>query len=227
MFVYTLRYYTRVLRQSIDDNVRDGLLPVRGNPVYYTYLLIDGFKLCNILRGYLNGSKTSIKDGDLDEFGNGCFYVGMGKNDRKFQHAIDGKKAFTKQLPAEKISAKFSKIAHSWETGHGIAVVQLFSEFTHYEAHAREFAIIKALGLSNITNVINGTPYGAMKLWNHCEVINFGRMLLFNAFSMCVMEPPRIIMQEDIILPNPRVRTWDWELEGILRCFLDLGTSPP
>ena len=149
-------------------------------------------------------------------------YVGMGKNDRKFQHAIGCKKAIVTQLPAEKVSAKFSCISTSWEKGHGIAVVQLFSEFTHYEAHAREFAIIKALGLDNITNVINGTPYGVMKQWNPCEVINFGRMLLFNAFSMCILEPPRIIMQEDVILPNPRVKSWDWELEGILKCFLDL-----
>ena len=222
MFLDTQRYYARVLLQSIDDDIYDGLLSVRGNPAYYTYLLIDGLKLGNILREYLNGSKTAINDSDIDEFNSGCFYVGMGKNDRKFQHAIGSKKAILNQLPVEEVSAKFDRIKTSWEKGHGIAVVQLFSEFTSYEARAREFALIKALGLNNITNVINGTPYGIMRMWNPCEVVNFGRMLLFGAFSMCIMEPPRVIMQEDVILPNPRVRTWDWELEGILKCFLDL-----
>ena len=225
MFVNTQRFYTRVLRQSIDDDIRDGLLGVRGNPTFYTYLLFDGSKLMSALRDYVDGGKVTVDDSDLEDFNAGCFYVGMGKNERKLQHAIDCKKGLFKELPDIKVSAKFSTIPTSWEKGHGIAVVQLFSEFTHYEAHAREFALIKALGLNNLTNVINGTPYGGMKFWNPCEVVNFGRMLLFNAFSMCIMEPPRVIMQEDIVLPNPRVRTWDWELEGILRCFLDLETK--
>ena len=67
-------------------------------------------------------------------------------------------------------------------------------------AHNREYAIIKALGFNNLTNDINGTCYGAMKdAWNSNEIINYGNMLLFNAFKMCIIEPPSLIYKEDVI----------------------------
>ena len=89
-----------------------------------------------------------------------------------------------------------------WKTGNGITILQLFYEASHYEAHAREFAIIKAIGLKNITNIVNGTPYGAIKEWNSTEIVNFGRMILYNALTMCIIEPPRVIQHTDVVLPN-------------------------
>ena len=59
-----------------------------------------------------------------------------------------------------------------------------------------------------------------MTSWNDNEVKNFGKMLLYNALLMCVMEPPRVIFMEDVVLPKKRASMNDTELHGILECFL-------
>ena len=54
--------------------------------------------------------------------------------------------------------------------------------------HNREFAIIKALGINNLTKSINGSSYGDMKSnWNNKEIVNFGNMIMYNAFNMCII----------------------------------------
>ena len=116
-------------------------------------------------------------------------------------HVKLGKRLFEKKMDFKKITAKFSKICRIWEKGHGIICLQLFHETNHYMAHNRVYAIIKALGFNNLTNAINGTCYGAMKEnWNNNEIINFGDMLLLNAFRMCIIEPPSLIYQEDVVM---------------------------
>ena len=42
MFIGVHRVYTEELRASIDSDIELGLLPKRGNPMFYTYLLFDG-----------------------------------------------------------------------------------------------------------------------------------------------------------------------------------------
>ena len=67
-------------------------------------------------------------------------------------------------------------------------------------AHNREFAIIKTLGINNLTNSIQGSAYGDIKTsWNSNEIANFGNLLLYNAFKMSIIEPPSIIYQEDVM----------------------------
>ena len=92
-------------------------------------------------------------------------------------------------------------------------------------AHNRVYAIIKALGFNNLTNAINGTCYGAMKEnWNNNEIINFGDMLLLNAFRMCINEPPSLIYQEDVVM-NIRGFTKKekaMELVGIFDYFIEM-----
>ena len=53
---------------------------------------------------------------------------------------------------------------------------------------------------------------------------NYGKMLLYNAMLMCSIEPPLVITLDDIVLPNKRTGgdVKDWELHGILQCFLEL-----
>ena len=127
----------------------------------------------------------------------------------------------------KKVSAKFSKITQIWEKGHGIDVLHLFTETNHYEALSREYAAIKTLGLNNLTNNINGSPFGVMlSKWNHFETLNYGNMILFNALKMAIHENPPTIYPEDISI-NPKTKTRktaleDFELEGILNCFLEL-----
>ena len=60
--------------------------------------------------------------------------------------------------------------------------------------------------------------------WNNTEIINFGDMLLYNAFKMCIIEPPSIIYQEDVIMNLHKCTKADkgWEMVGILDYFLEL-----
>ena len=224
MFVNTQNIYTTFLRDSIDKSIKAGVLPNYGNPVFYNYIILDGSKLYNILDRYNNQvvAPSKIPNTDVDEFEECCIYAGKGKSDRNFQHAIDSKKVLVGEMVLKKICEKFEKINYIWKLNQGIVIIQFFTDTTHYEAHAREFAIIKSLKLNNITNVVNGTPYGAMKYWNENEVNNYGKMILYNALKMCIIEPPRVILEEDVILPKKKSRNHDWELTGILQCFLEL-----
>ena len=60
--------------------------------------------------------------------------------------------------------------------------------------------------------------------WNSNEIINYGNMLLFNAFRMCIIEPPSLIYKEDVIM-NIRCCTKkekSMELAGVLDYFLQM-----
>ena len=100
-----------------------------------------------------------------------------------------------KKLEPKKVCAKFSKICRIWDNGGGVFVVKLFGECSSFEALSKEYAIIKAIGLNRLTNVINGTCYGDMKAcWNETEVVNYGNMLLMNVFNMCIQETPVLVI---------------------------------
>ena len=190
---------------------------------FYNYLLIDGDKFFKIMEKY-QGSNQEISNADFEKLKKCIFYAGKGQTIRKFNHLVAGKKLLKNKLKFSKICAKFSKITRIWEKGLGVICLQLFHETNHFMAHCREFAMIKALGLNNLTNDINGHAYGAMKnSWNHAEIVNFGDLILYNAFKMCLMERPSLIYQEDIILRIKKcTKTENWELLGILECFLEL-----
>ena len=229
IFVNVHKHYNISLRQSINNEVLYGCLPRIGNPLHYNYIILDGTKLNKILDNYNQSDlmPVSINNNDFLGFRALCDYVGKGTNDRKLQHLILGKQILMKQMVLEKISAKFSKITQIWEKGHGIVILHLFSETNHYEAMSREYSMIKSLGLNNITNNINGSAFGVMKSkWNIFEVMNYGNMLLYNSFKMTIQENPPLIFPENI-LRNPRSTSRkctleDYELEGILNCFLEL-----
>ena len=36
--------------------------------------------------------------------------------------------------------------------------------------------------------------------WNNTEVINFGTMMLYYTLNLLVMEPPTVLMEDDIVL---------------------------
>ena len=140
-----------------------------------------------------------VKNEHFDAFKEICIYAGKGKGNRKFEHILLGKKLHN-ELLLKKIGGKFEKIMDIWDKGQGLVVLHLFAETTHHEAHAREFALIKALKFINYnTNVINGTPYGSMLTkWNSKEILNYGNMLIYNALKMCISENPRLIMSDDV-----------------------------
>ena len=152
-------------------------------------------------------------------------YGGKGIDIRMFSHVKNGKKIKLKRLKPNKISAKFSKICSIWEKGEGISAIKLFSECSNYEALSREYAIIKALGLNNLTNVISGTCYGAMRSWSETEVINFGNMILMNAFKNIIDDNPVVFKEEDICISDTKSKEdklSKWEIDGMLQCLVDL-----
>ena len=194
----------------------------------YNYLIMDGTKLFRILNNYNHHdliSKT-ITNEDFEHFKRSCIYAGKGTNDRKMSHLIFGKQILLKELVLRKINAKFSKITQIWERNDGIVILHLFTETNHYEAMSREYAMIKALGINNVTNEINGSQFGAMKnKWNYFEITNYGNMILYNALKMAINENPPLIFHSDIQKKRTISRKngiEDFELEGILSCFLEL-----
>lgn len=60
--------------------------------------------------------------------------------------------------------------------------------------------MIKAIGLENIINIINGTTYGAMKYnCNDNEISNLETMFLYNGRYIAIRENPPIRYKWDII----------------------------
>ena len=200
VFTCLHRTYSKVLRKSIEDEISSGYLQRKGKPFHYNYLIIDGDKLFKILDRY-SSNELLLKDitnNDFEEFKGSCDYGGKGTNNRKHSHLVPGKQILLETFNQKKMAARFVKIAQVWKSGGGVVVLHLFTETNHYEAMAREFAIIKALGLNNITNEINSSPFGAMKYWNHFEIINYGNMLLYNALKMAITENPPLIYPDDV-----------------------------
>ena len=70
------------------------------------------------------------------------------------------------------------------------------------EAFSREFALINAFGLENLTNKMNGTCYGIMNDWNKNEVSNFGNMLINRAMKSILQDPPLFIYEKDVADPK-------------------------
>ena len=177
LFDNVYKFYNSVLRKSIEDlNLK------RDHKLYYTYVVVNGSALKEIYSDFDNLSliKSKPTTKHFGIFKKRTFYGGKGIDTRMMSHVENGKKIKLKRLRRNMISAKFSKICDIWEKGDGISVLKLFSECNQHEALSREYAIIKAIGLNNLTNVICGTCYGAMKSWSDTEVINFGNMMLMN-----------------------------------------------
>ena len=233
LFVNVQKLYNKSLRSSIKSLIESGALKRRRNPLNYTYLILDGTLLDQLLDIYEKNNNlidNNIRNADFDRFMELIFYIGKGVNNRKLSHLMDGRKICLKQLDLKKVSAKFSKIAQIWEKGHGISVIQLFSESSHYEAMSREYAMIRAIKLNNLTNVNNSKPFGVMcDKWTTNEIVNFGTMSIYNAFAMAIKERPTVIYQEDVpIFEGTKGKgnysgLGGFELQGILECFLELG----
>ena len=217
-------FYHDILDNSVNERVKDGSIEDVVGKDFYNYVLIDAEEFYRILSKY-NANFNKISRKDFLRLKKCIFYVGKGRNGRKFKHVTLCKTLFKKKLKFRRICAKFSKISRLWESGKGIICLQLFHETSHYMAHNREFAIIKTLVINRLTNSIHGTAYGDMRdSWNFNEIFNFGNMILYNAFKMCCIEPPSVVYQEDVMYkPSPCTKLEkEWELFGVLEYFLEL-----
>ena len=139
------------LRESIQNQLKCEAIPAVPGKSFYNYRIIDDNHLLALLENI--DDTEDISNQIFEAFKKAIIYVGKGTKDRKLDHLREGKKIFKKQLKFSKIGAKYSKITQIWERGHGIVFLQIFGESDHYEAHCKESAIIKAIGLNNLTNV--------------------------------------------------------------------------
>ena len=87
--------------------------------------------------------------------------AGKGYNSRKYQHITD---AICRLLVCHTNKKPLGKTKQIWDmlqTAKGVTVLHLLPDCNHYEAHSREYAIIKALGLDDLSTV------HAMVLWRN------------------------------------------------------------
>lgn len=226
MFDGVQQFYGKALRNSIIKLRKRKGKQVSSNLGYYNYLILDGEILEPIIEKYrYMDFGQNIAPGDRVKFKKSCVYSGKGINKRKYQHVVEGKKCMEK-FSSSDLGDKFKRICRIWRKGHGIAVIQLSPETCEMEAFSREFALINAFGLENLTNEINGTCYGIMNDWNKNEINNFGNMLINRAMKSVLQDPPLFIYEKDVADPkvnSRRSKTWkELEIMGILKCFLEL-----
>ena len=116
-------------------------------------------------------------------------YVGKGSNKRKFTHIQNARN------PNINPNNNISTIQKLIDRKKCIMMFHFPTEVNHFEAHSREYALIKAVGLINLNNSINGSVYGSSALWNEVEIQNFGDMMLYNAIKICVSDPPPTLLR--------------------------------
>ena len=63
-----------------------------------------------------------------------------------------------------------------------------------------------------------------MKRWGENEVLNYGNICLLKALKLAIQDMPKLIFENDVVLPSDRQSNTDYkcEIEGILQCFLEL-----
>ena len=175
-FEVTYGFYLEILRDSINISIESGVLFKVFGKNFYNYLIIDAHKLFKLLDKIMDGEVT---DAHVEEFKESVEYVGKGNKDRKMDHVREGKKLY---LGNEQVTfhPKYSKMLSSWTDGNGVVCLQIFGESGHHEAHCKEFALIEAIGLCNLTNLYRGTCYGDMKEnWNLTYSFQNLKVMLF------------------------------------------------
>ena len=231
LFINVELQYAKILEDSIIKLKRKNVLKSKGMK-YYNYIIIDGLSLNKLLERFITDDGLKPREitlEDMVEFKAAIIYIGKGCNDRKLKHLQEALLVFNGEMKLSQVSAKLTKISKSWENASGVAVIQLFSDADHYVSLCRENAMIKSC--KNLTNLINGSIYGLMKdKWSVFEIKNFGEMLLYFALKQCIVERPSIIFPKDIKKKKPVdfyepkkycIRS-NYELNGILDCFLDM-----
>ena len=161
------------------------------DPVFYNYIIFDAKKLYSLLDN-VTTPLLHFSSKVLNRFKLSCVYVGKGSSIRKNMHICYARK-IDKCYAFQKRSNNSKNILELWKRNMGICILQLPVETNHFEAHCKEYALIKAINLKHLNNQINGTAYGCMKMWNNTEVRNFGNMLLYYAMNICINERPAII----------------------------------
>ena len=107
-----------------------------------------------------------------------------------------------------KNTSRLDKIVSLWENNRGVTILQLDCDATSREAFSREYAMIAAVGLEQLSNVQQGKCYGEMIKWPGVKIKNYGDMLLFQLFKQFISRPASPILPCDVIY-NPPVQKKD------------------
>ena len=186
MFSDVYRLYAENLRNSTSILKLHSNLKISKQPLFYNYIILRASTLSKVVT-LVDENNSNVTPKILQLFKKCCIYVGKGTHRRKFQHILNARSVNTRYTYNEICIRKL------WESFDGITLFQFPNEVDHFEAHSREFALIKTIGLENLNNIINGTPFGNMKFWSDVEINNFGLMMLYNAIKSCVNDPLTII----------------------------------
>ena len=124
-------------------------------------------------------TKTSKTNGfDTIEIDLVIIYIGKGCWLRKSSHLAESYKVLSGSMNDGKLPKRLIKILDIWGNGRGIIVLELCSNSNHFISMCRENAMIRVVW-ENLTNLINGAAYGAMKTtWTPKDTILYGDMLL-------------------------------------------------
>ena len=122
LFRKVYNFYHDILNDSVNDRVKDGTLEEFVGKDFYNYILIDAEEFYRILRKY-NADFQNISHEDFLLLKKCIFYVGKGRNGRKFKHLTLCKTLFKKKLKFRRIYAKFNKFARIWESDKGMICI--------------------------------------------------------------------------------------------------------
>ena len=123
----------------------------------------------------------------------------------KFTHIEQVIKLLLKHGKRALSGPKALSIYEIWEKGGKVAVVQLGQDTSNFEAASNENAVITALGLETLTNIIGASCYGEMKRsWNNFEIINYGKMLLYTTLKNLTVDKPVSFSRKDILQVYPK-----------------------
>ncbi|KAL3079760.1 hypothetical protein niasHS_014042 [Heterodera schachtii] len=95
-------------------------------------------------------------------------------------------------------SEKLKRILALWDRGEGVISQQLFCNIHSAEAHVREGAMIDAIGVDNLTNVVRGSFPGLASRWSRKQIAEFGAFLLREAHAIFQHERCRPIRETDL-----------------------------
>ena len=236
LFINMELIYAKRLEVSINKIKKLKILKPKSKK-FHNYIIVDAKSLYDLLERFGTDETCNLKPReivikDLNDFKKAIIYIGKGCCNRKLKHLEETVLVFDGKMKLSKISAKLSKISNSWESGNGVAIIQLFSDSDHYISLCRENSMIKAANTgNNLTNLINGSIYGLMKeKWTSFEIKNFGEMLLYFALKQSILERPAILLPEDfrkkktinVFEPKKYFISSNYELNGILDYFLNI-----
>lgn len=170
-----------------------------GHKNYFNYFLIDP-RISKLDRG------TSLTfDPELFKtFIEGIFYVGKGEGKRPLRHLYEaallhqGPNRRRSTMERRRLNRKIQQILDIWHNGNGVVSLHCFLSISSDEALAREFLMIEALKIENLTNIQLGQNRIRLLQFNDNERRLLGSYFLYQAYRIFIVEGDNQIRLGDI-----------------------------